>query len=112
MIHINQGIASYKAKSCNCSFDIGNIVNESVLLQCRDSISAELSMEIKPVEEHSVHQLICQFYILLNWSKNVIDLGKLIFATLVVLCSTFVVLHQQYESKFNLLSYFGWLHLS
>lgn len=75
IIHINQGIASNMAKSCSCSFDEGNIVNESVILQCRDSISAEVSMEIKPVKEKSVSELICQFYILLNQSKNVIDLG-------------------------------------
>lgn len=85
MIHINQGIASNMAKSCSCSFDEGNIVNESVILQCRDSISAEVSMEIKTVKEKSVSELICQFYILLNQSKNVIDLGKFANVTPVVL---------------------------
>ena len=75
-MHINQGIASNMAKSCNCSFGTANIVNGSVLLQCRDSISAEVSMEIKPVKKHSVDQLICQFYILLSQNKNVINLGE------------------------------------
>ncbi|KAJ7381427.1 hypothetical protein OS493_001563 [Desmophyllum pertusum] len=37
------------AEACNCSFGRDNIADESVLLQCRDSISAEVSLEIKPV---------------------------------------------------------------
>lgn len=69
-------MASTIAKACNCSYSVANIVDGSVLLECRDSISAEVSMEIKPVKGHSVNQLICQFYNLLIQHKNVIDLGK------------------------------------
>lgn len=78
MTRINQGIASSMAEACNCSFGRDNIADESVLLQCRDSISAEVSLEIKPVKEHSVDQLICQFHALLSQRKNVINLGELI----------------------------------
>lgn len=53
-------------------------MEESVLLHCRDSISAEVSMEIKPVKEHSVDQLICQFHSLLIQHQNVIDLGQFV----------------------------------
>ena len=52
-------------------------MDKSVLLQCRDSISAEVSMEISPVKDHSVVQLICQFHNQLIQHKNVIDLGEL-----------------------------------
>ena len=77
MTHINQGIASSIAEACNCSFSVANIMDKSVLLQCRDSISAEVSMEISPVKDHSVVQLICQFHNQLIQHKNVIDLGEL-----------------------------------
>ena len=73
---ISQGMTSSIAEACNCSYSVANIVDGSVLLQCRDSISAEVSMEIKPVNGHSVNQLICQFHNLLIQHKNVIDLGK------------------------------------
>lgn len=73
---ISQGVTSSIAKACNCSYSVANIVDGSVLLQCRDSISAEVSMEITPVKGHSVNQLICQFHNLLIEHKNVIDLGK------------------------------------
>ena len=53
-------------------------MKESVLLQCRNSISAEVSMEIKPIFDHSANQLICQFHNLLIQHKNVIDLGEFI----------------------------------
>ena len=76
MTRINQGIASSIAEACNCSFGLANIVERSVLLQCRDSISAEVSLQIKPVKAHSVAELICQFNNLLIQHKNVIDLGK------------------------------------
>lgn len=52
-------------------------MDKSVLLQCRNSISAEVSMEISPVKDHSVVQLICQFHNQLIQNKNVIDLGEL-----------------------------------
>ena len=73
---ISQGVTSSIAEACNCSYSVANIVDGSVLLQCRDSISAEVSMEIKTVKGHSVNQLICQFHNLLIQHKNVIDLGK------------------------------------
>lgn len=73
---ISQGVTSSIAEACNCSYSVANIVDGSVLLQCRDSISAEVSLEIKPVKVHSVNQLICQFHNLLIQHKNVIDLGK------------------------------------
>jgi len=81
---INQGIASSIAEACNCSFGLANIVEGSVLLQCRDSISAEVSLQIKPVKAHSVAELICQFNNLLIQHKNVIDLGYSTYAVRVL----------------------------
>lgn len=78
--HILQGIASSMAESCSCNFGTGHIVAASVLLHCRDRINAEMSMELKPVNEHSVDNLICQFIESLNIQhKNVIDVGKLVW---------------------------------
>ena len=66
------------AESCNCSFDTGHIVAASVLLQCRDRISAEMSMELRPANEQSVDKLICQFNeSLYIQHKNVINVGEL-----------------------------------
>lgn len=77
--HIIQGIASNMAEACNCDFDTEHIVAGSVFLQCRDIINAEMSMELKPVNQHSVNKLICQFSESLNIQhKNVIDLGELV----------------------------------
>lgn len=82
--HINQGVASSIAEACNCSFTTADIVKESVLLQCRNSISAEVSMEIKPIFGRSANQLICQFHNLLIQHKNVIDLGYNTYAVRVL----------------------------
>ena len=77
--HIIQAIASSMAESCNCNFGTGHIVAGSVFLQCRDRINAEMSMELKPVNQHSVNKLICQFSESLNIQhKNVIDVGELV----------------------------------
>jgi len=77
--HIIQGIASHMAESCNCNFGTGHIVAESVLLECRDRISAEMSMELEPVNQHSVNNLICQFNeSLYIQHKNVIGVGELV----------------------------------
>ena len=77
--HIIQGIASGVAEACNCNFGTEHIVAGSVFLQCRDRISAEMSMELKPVNQHSVNKLICQFSESLTIQhKNVIDLGELV----------------------------------
>lgn len=77
--HIIQGIASRMAESCNCNFGTGHIVTESLLLRCRDTISAEISMELKPVNQHTVNKLICQFNeSLYIQHKNVIGVGELV----------------------------------
>lgn len=76
MTHINQGIALSFAEACNCNFTVAHIVDQSVILKCRDNTSAEISLEIQPVKEYSAFQLICQFHKMLVQHRNVIDLGK------------------------------------
>ena len=77
MTHIRQGLANSFAEACHCSFSVADIVDKSVLLQCKDSISAEVSMQIKPVNHLSVDELICQFHRFLTQHQNVIELGTL-----------------------------------
>ncbi|XP_029183167.2 fibropellin-1-like [Acropora millepora] len=79
--HIQQAMAASIAEACNCSFTSSDIAEGSVLLQCRNSMSAEVSMQIKPANHQ---RLICQFHSLLTQRQNVIDLGHSTFAVRVL----------------------------
>ena len=72
---IRKNIASSMAEACNCSFTEEHFVKESIVLHCRDSISAEIGMNIKAVGKTSREELVCQFVAYLAQHRNVIDLG-------------------------------------
>ncbi|XP_032225845.2 delta and Notch-like epidermal growth factor-related receptor [Nematostella vectensis] len=72
---ILKNITSHVAAACNCPFTSRNVEEQTMNIQCKDSISAMFTVQISPVAGHTTKELICSLWSHLNTHRNVLELG-------------------------------------